>query len=60
MKADYKNWVPKYMVNLLIVGTCVAVALFVIFGIIGVGLSGVLRWIIFAVLLIAVLVLGAF
>lgn len=60
MKADYKNWVPKYMVNSLIAGTCVAVVLFVIFGIIGVGLSGVLRWIIFTVLLIAVLVLGAF
>lgn len=43
MKADYKNWVPKYMVNGLIAGTIVFAVLFVIFGIIGLGLSGVLR-----------------
>jgi len=42
MKADYKNWVPKYMVNGLIAGTIVFAVLFVIFGIIGLGLSGVL------------------
>lgn len=41
MKADYKNWVPKYMVNGLIAGTIVFAVLFVIFGVIGLGLSGV-------------------
>lgn len=40
MKADYKNWVPKYMVNGLIAGTIVVAVLFVIFGVIGLGLSG--------------------
>lgn len=60
MKADYKNWVPKYMVNGLIAGTIVFAVLFVIFGVIGLGLSGVLRWIIFAALLIALIGIGMF
>lgn len=60
MKPDYKNWVPKYMVNSLIAGTIVIAVLFVIFGVIGVGLSGALRWIIFAALLLALLIVGAF
>ena len=60
MKADYKNWVPKYMVNGLITGTIVFAVLFVIFGVIGLGLSGVLRWIIFAALLIALIGIGMF
>ena len=60
MKADYKNWVPKYMVNGLIAGTIVFAVLFVIFGVIGLGLSEVLRWIIFAALLIALIGIGMF
>lgn len=60
MKADYKNWVPKYMVNGLIAGTIVVAVLFVIFGVIGLGLSGALRWIIFAVLLIALIGVSMF
>ena len=32
MKADYKNWVPKSMVNGLIAGTVAALILFILFG----------------------------
>lgn len=48
------------MVNSLIAGTIVIAVLFVIFGVIGVGLSGALRWIIFAAFLLALLIVGAF
>jgi ubiquinone/menaquinone biosynthesis C-methylase UbiE len=52
MKPDYKNWVPKGMVNGLIAGTVIALVLFVLFGATDRILHGVPR-------LICAIVLGA-
>ncbi len=43
MKPDYKNWIPKGMLFSLIVGTVLSFALLLIFGVLGVGVSGELR-----------------
>ncbi len=60
MKADYKNWVPKGMVNGLIAGTVIALVLFVLFGATDWILHGTARIICAVVLGIGTLVLLCF
>ena len=43
MKPDYKNWIPKEMLFLLIAETVLSLALLLAFGIFGIGVSGKLR-----------------
>ena len=43
MKPDYKNWIPKGMLYSLIVGTVLSLALLLVFGVFGIGVSGKLR-----------------
>ena len=44
MKPDYKNWVPKGMIASFAAGAGVALVLFLIFGVCGAFVGGVLRW----------------
>lgn len=44
MKPDYKNWVPKGMIASFAAGAGVALVLFLIFGVCGALVGGVLRW----------------
>lgn len=60
MKPDYKNWVPKGMIIGLAAGTILAAILFVLFGAIGIGVSGTLRLVLAVLFGIAFLVLCAF
>lgn len=60
MKPDYKNWMPKGMVIGLIAAAVAAGILFVLFGVIGVGVSGMLRLVLAVLFGIAFLVLCAF
>ena len=43
MKPDYKNWAPKEMLFLLIAETVLSLALLLVFGVFGIGVSGKLR-----------------
>ena len=43
MKPDYKNWIPKGMLFSLITGTALSLALLLVFGVFGIGVSGKLR-----------------
>lgn len=43
MKPDYKNWIPKGMLVSLIAGTVLSLALLLVFGVFGIGVSGKLR-----------------
>lgn len=43
MKPDYKNWIPKGLLFSLIAGTALSLALLLIFGVFGLGVSGGLR-----------------
>ena len=43
MKPNYKNWIPKGMIFLLITGTALSLALLLVFGVFGIGVSGRLR-----------------
>ena len=43
MKPDYKNWIPKEMLFLLIAETVLSLALLLVFGVFGIGASGKLR-----------------
>lgn len=43
MKPDYKNWIPKEMLFLLIAETVLSLALLLVFGAFGIGVSGKLR-----------------
>ncbi len=43
MKPDYKNWIPKGMIFSLIAGTALSLALLLVFGVFGIGVSGRLR-----------------
>ena len=43
MKPDYKNWIPKGMLFSLVVGTALSLALLLVFGAFGIGVSGKLR-----------------
>ena len=43
MKPDYKNWIPKGMMFSLIAGTALSLALLLVFGAFGIGVSGKLR-----------------
>ncbi len=43
MKPDYKNWIPKVMLILLIAGTVLSFVLLLIFGVFGIAVSGGLR-----------------
>ena len=43
MKPDYKNWIPKGMLFSLIAGTVLSLALLLVFGVFGIGVSGKLR-----------------
>ena len=43
MKPDYKNWIPKEMLFLLIAETVLSLALLLAFGIFGIGVGGKLR-----------------
>ena len=40
MKPDYKNWIPKGMMFSLIAGTALSLALLLVFGVFGIGVSG--------------------
>ena len=60
MKADYKNWVPKSMVVGCIAGTILSLLCLLVFGVAGVAVSGVVRWVLFTVFLLVFLVCGAF
>lgn len=40
MKPDYKNWIPKGMLYALIAGTAVSLLLLIVFGVLGIGVSG--------------------
>ena len=44
MKPDYKNWVPKGMIASFAAGAGIALVLFLIFGVCGAFVGGVLRW----------------
>lgn len=50
MKANYKNWVPKGMVLALIVSSIVLLAAFWLFGVRGLGVSGIVRTILAVIL----------
>ena len=43
MKPDYKNWIPKGMMFSFIAGTALSLALLLVFGAFGIGVSGKLR-----------------
>ncbi len=43
MKPDYKNWIPKGMLFSFIAGTVLSLALLLVFGVFGIGVSGKLR-----------------
>ena len=43
MNPDYKNWIPKGMLFSLIAGTVLSLALLLVFGVFGIGVSGKLR-----------------
>ena len=43
MKPDYKNWIPKGLLFSLIAGTALSLALLLVFGVLGLGVSGSLR-----------------
>ena len=43
MKSDYKNWIPKEMLFSLIAGTALSLALLIVFGVFGIGVSSRLR-----------------
>ena len=43
MKPDYKNWIPRGMLFSLIAGTVLSLALLLVFGVFGIGVSGKLR-----------------
>ena len=43
MKPDYKNWIPKEMLFLLIAETVLSLALLLVFGVFGIGVSRKLR-----------------
>ncbi len=43
MKPDYKNWIPKVLLISLITGTALSLALLLVFGVFGVGVSGGVR-----------------
>lgn len=60
MKPDYKNWVPKGMIIGLVAGAVAVGILFVLFGAIGLGVSGTLRLVLAILFGIAFLVLCAF
>jgi arsenite methyltransferase len=60
MKPDYKNWIPKGMIYSLAVGTAISLALLIIFGIAGIGVSGTLRTVLTVVFTIATLVCGKY
>ena len=60
MKPDYKNWVPKGMVNGLIAGTVIALVLFLLFGATDWILHGTARIICAVVLGVGTLVLLCF
>ena len=56
MKPDYKNWIPKGMLYALMAGTGLSLALFLAFGVFGLGVSGRLRIALGAALGVAFLV----
>ena len=39
MKPDYKNWIPKGMLVSFIAGTVLSLALLLVFGVFGIGVS---------------------
>ena len=43
MTPDYKNWIPKGLLFSLIAGTALSLALLLVFGVLGLGVSGSLR-----------------
>ena len=43
MKADYKNWFPMGMVKGIVAGAVACLALFLLFGIVGLGVSGTVK-----------------
>jgi len=60
MKPDYKNWVPKGMIASFAAAAGVALVLFLIFGVCGAFVSGVLRWFLAGLFGAATLVLVGF
>ena len=60
MKPDYKNWIPKGMLFSLIAGTVLSLALLLVFGVFGIGVSGKLRIVLGVVFGIAFVVCAKF
>ena len=60
MKPDYKNWIPKGMLVSLIAGTVLSLALLLVFGVFGIGVSGKLRIVLGVVFGIAFVVCAKF
>jgi len=60
MKPDYKNWVPKGMIASFAAGAGVALVLFLIFGVCGAFVGGILRWFLAGIFGTAALVLIGF
>ena len=57
MKPDYKNWVPKMMLIMLII-SAVLLTCFLLFGVCGIGVQGVFRLVLGVLLGIAFLICG--
>lgn len=55
MRDDCKNWKPFYMIVLLSIGTIVSLSMFIVFGVLSIGVGGILRWVLFAIFLVLLL-----
>lgn len=58
MKPDYKNWIPKGMLYALIAGTAVSLLLLIVFGMLGIGVSGGVRTVLAVIFAAALIVCG--
>ncbi len=56
MKPDYKNWMPKGMIYTALAGTAFFLILFIIFGVSGILKPGVLKTVLFILLLLGTIV----
>ena len=58
MKPDYKNWVPKGMMLIMLIISAVLLTCFLLFGVCGIGVQGVFRLVLGVLLGIAFLICG--
>ena len=58
MKPDYKNWVPKGMMLIMLIISAVLLTCFLLFGVCGIGVQGVFRLMLGVLLGIAFLICG--